>query len=649
MKLLEPLDIKLKSGRTITLRNRIVMPPMDSNLGNTDGSVTEKVLNYYEQRAKGGTSLIVVEGTYVEIRGKQTTQMLGMYDDNKIEGLTKLANVIKKHGTVASIQMFHAGGQTSKILTGIEAVSASQMTDVMISEALGGIVEKIHPLTKEEIKEVVKNHGDAAERCKKAGFDGVEIHGAHGYIINQFLSPDINKRTDEYGGILENRMRFLIEIYNEVRSRVGDDFLITVRLNGSDYVDGGLEVDETIQIAKKMEELGANIISVSCGTHSSPKNPMIPYMSFDRAFNVERAEKVKNELKSTPVITVGRINTPNLANDILNKGKSDLIAVGRGLIADPEFVMKVKEERQDIRTCIACNTCITYLMLLKPIECAINPNLFGIEDDIEPAAEKKKVLIIGAGPGGIEAAKIAKLRGHDVLVIDKEDKIGGNLQIASVAPMKEEVTSLLTYYEQIIMNLGLNVKLNTSYSPQILDEFKPDYVVLASGSEPILPEIKGLKDVPYKMFSDVLRGDIPTGNNVAVIGGGMVGLEVAEYLEAKGKKVTVIEMLKKLGANVQEMVANVVIPEIQENGNISIHLKTKIEEVKGNKLIGTQKKKPIEIEFDDLIIATGAKPNDSLEADIKSKVPKLKKIGDCKKTRKIVDAVKDGYKVALKI
>ncbi len=649
MKLLEPLDIKLKSGRTITLRNRIIMPPMDTNFGDMNGKVTKKTLDYYEQRARGGTALIIVEGTYIEKRGQQTTQMLGVHVDENLEGLTKLSETIKKHGALASIHLFHAGGQTSKMITGIEAVSSSQMTDLMISEALGGMTEKIHPLTIEEIKEVVKSHGDAAERCKKAGFDGVEIHGAHGYIINQFLSPDINKRTDEYGGSLENRMRFLVEIYHEVRNRVGNDFLISVRLNGSDYMDGGLEIEETIEIAKKMEELEANIISISCGTHSSPKNPMIPYMSFPRGFNVERAEKVKKALKNTPVITVGRINKPELANEILEKNKADLIAIGRGLIADPQFVLKVKEERMDIKTCIACNTCITNLMWQKEIECAVNPNLFGIDEDIEKTQDKKKVLIIGAGPGGLEAARIAKIRGHEILLIEKSAKIGGNLHVASVASIKEEVKNMISYYEQSFIDLGLEIKLNTPYSDKILTDFKPDFVILATGSEPILPDIKGLNDIPYKLYSYVLEGDIPKGDNIAIIGGGMVGLEVAEFLTDKKKNVIIIEMLKKLGANVQEMVANVVIPEIEENKNIKINLKTKIDEIKGNKLIGTQKNKPIEIEFDELIIATGAKPNDAIETEIKTKVSKIKKIGDCKKTRKIVDAVKEGYKTALKI
>ena len=649
MKLFEPLDIKLKSGRVITLRNRIVMPPMDSNLGDTDGNVTDKTLKYYEQRAKGGTALIIVEGTYIEKRGQQTTQMLSMASDEKITGLSKLAQSIKKHGSLASIQLFHAGGQTSKLITNIEPISASQMSDIILAEALGGHMEKIHVLAKEEIKGVVKMHGDAAERCKKAGFDGVEIHAAHGYIINQFLSPDINKRTDEYGGTLENRMKFLIEVYNEVRNRVGDDFLISVRLNGSDYVEGGFELEETKLVAKKMEDLGADIISISCGTHNSPKNPMIAYMSFPKGFNVDRAAAVKKELSNVPVITVGRINTPSLANEIIEQGKADLVAIGRGLIADPQFALKAKEERMDIKTCIACNTCITNLMWQKAIECAVNPNLFGVDDDIEKSSEIKKVLIIGAGPGGLEAARVAKLRGHDVLIIEKSGKIGGNLHIASIAPIKEEVKNMISYYNQAFMDLGIRVQLNTPFSLDILDNFKPDQVILSTGSEPILPEIEGLRDIPYKLFSYVLEGEIPDGKNIAIIGGGMVGLEVAEFLSDKNKKVVVIEMLKQLGANVQEMVKNVVIPLINENNKITTYLKTKITEIKGKTLYGIQKKNPINIDFDDLIIATGVKPNDALEAEIKAKFYSVKKIGDCKKTRKIVDAVKDGYKAALKI
>ncbi|MHA1145455.1 MAG: oxidoreductase [Candidatus Helarchaeota archaeon] len=639
MKLLEPLQIK-----NIRLKNRVVLPPADTNFADTKGNVTQKSLDYYELRARGGVGLIYIEGTYIDTAGKGTLNMLGIYDDAKIEGLSKLSSVIKNHGASVIIQMFHAGAQASRLITGQQPVTASDVPCKLIGETP-------RSLSIGEIKKIVKIYGESAIRAKKAGFDGVEIHAAHGYLLNQFLSPRTNKRTDEYGGTLENRMRFLLEVFDETRKQVGNEFLISVRLNGSDYVPGGLEIEETVKIAKRMEEKGADIISITGGIYDDPGYHIIPYMNAPRGTHVKFAASVKKVLKNVPVIAVGRINNPEMAESILQKNQADLIAMARALIADPFFVQKIETNKEKtIIRCIACNNCANNLLLQSEISCAVNPNLFKAENDIETAGEKKKILVVGAGPAGLEAAKIARLRGHDVVVIEKEPQIGGALNIASVAPGKEEIKSLNEYFNFILPELGIELRLNTPLSLDLVKEVNPDTLIVATGTVPLIPDIPGLNEVPYKLYSDVLSSrDLPKGQNIAIIGGGMVGIEVAELLSSKGKQITIIEQMKKLGSNIIQMVSIVTIPHVTENPAIKIHLSTKVKEISGNTLHCMTKDQPITIDFDDLVIATGVKPHQPVSDEIKEIVSNVKVIGDAAKPKKIADAVQKAYKVGLKL
>jgi len=478
----------------------------------------------------------------------------------------------------------------------------------------------------------------------------VEIHAAHGYLPGQFLSPYTNKRTDEYGGSLENRMRFLIEVFDEVKSKVGNDFIISLRLNGSDYMEGGFEIDEAKIVAKKMEEKGIDILNVSAGTYDS-KIYLIPYMSRPKGVFINLAAEIKKSVTKVPVIGVGRINDPKFAEKLLQDGKADLIAFGRQSIADPEFANKIKNNKMDdIIQCIACLQCADKLMGMAGggIECAVNPNLLELESEIEKSQTPKKILIVGAGPGGLYAAKLAKIRGHDVTLIEKSDKIGGALHLASAAPSKNEIVSLIKYYEHKLKELDVKIRFNTEITTDIVEELNPDIVILATGTIPIIPPIKGLNEIDYKTYIDVLTGEVSLGKKILVLGGGMVGIEVSELL-GKDKEITLIEQLKLIGQNIYMLVRKEVIPEIEENPNIKILTNTRLEEIIGNKAICKQAEKTIEIEFDDFIVSAGLKPNKTIADELKDKGIKVVEIGDCKKPKKIGDAVKEAYKTIMKL
>ncbi len=639
MKLLEPIKVK-----DIEIRNRVAMPPMDTHLGNTDGSVSDKTIKYYRLRAKGGIGIIYVEGTAIHQLAKATMKMMKIDSDDKIEGFSKLAKVIKDNGAIAMIQFMHAGSQTSQLFLGDRPVSPSGVKNSFLP------MENPRALTKEEIKQIISYYGDAAIRAEKAGFNGIEIHAAHGYLINQFLSPRHNKRTDEYGGSLENRMRFLIEVYDEIKSRISNNMIIGMRINGSDYVEGGFDIEEAKIVAKTMENKGIDIINVSASTDETPNHLMIPYMTSPRGVHTNLSAEIKKVIKKVPVIGVGRINDPQLAEQILQENKADIVALGRQSICDPYFVKKVKEKREkDILKCIACNNCINSLALQKEINCSINPNILESDEEIEKTKNPKKVLIVGAGPAGLTAAKYAKLKGHEVVIIDKNNKIGGTLNLANKAPYKNEINNIMNYYNYKIKDLNIDLRLNTVLTPKIVDDIQPDILIIATGSKPLIPKINGLESIDYKIFSDVLEDKVKVGNNVVVIGGGMVGIELSEFLVSKNKKVTIIEKMNKLGANIDQMVSFVIMYYLQQNKNIEKLINANIVKIDKNKIVVEIKGKSIDISYDDVVISTGMGPNLPDLTEIKSKISDIKKIGDCKKPKKIVDAVSGAYKLIMKM
>ncbi|NHK30929.1 MAG: FAD-binding protein [Asgard group archaeon] len=637
MKLFEPIKI-----RNIEIPNRIVMPGMETNYGDEKGNITDKTIKYYQLRAKGGTGLITVESIFFDSVGRGTLNMLSIDSNKKIASLKKLVDVIKNEGARVIAQVYHAGIQSTSFIQGEQIVGPSD-----IPSKLTGVIPK--PMTKKMIKKTVDGYATACQRLQKAGFDGVEIHAGHGYLLCQFFSPLYNNRTDEYGGGLENRIRFAIEVLHAIRKKCGDNFIICFRINGRDFIEGGLEVEEMAKIAKRLEEEGVDMINITAGVFDSPYYPVVPFMNQPRGVYSKYSAIIKKSVEKIPICVVGRINTPEIAEEILQDNRADMVAMGRAVISDPFLPQKTKDgRREEIIICTGCNACLNQILIEEQVACSNNPNLLGMYEDIKEAADKKKVLIIGAGPAGLEATVVAKLRGHEILLIEKDDKIGGNLVLGAQAPMKKESYNFIAKYNYLLKKFSINVKLSTPYSKDLLEEFRPDVVILATGSKPSIPEIDGLEG-NYRLYTEDLSGNITEGENVALIGGGMVGIEVANFLSSKGKKITIFDENSVLGTDLYSLVGSEIVQRTHDDENIIAITDAVINKIDGKTIIGKQGQKEFSLQFDDIIITTVPTPSCDMESEIKQNISKVFKIGDCKKktVRKILEAVAEGYEIGM--
>jgi 2,4-dienoyl-CoA reductase-like NADH-dependent reductase (Old Yellow Enzyme family)/thioredoxin reductase len=646
-KLFEPIEI-----RKLQLRNRIVMPSMETCFAEESGEVSERNVAYYRERAKGGVGWIIVENTYMDKQGRSRRGQIGVHRDEMISGLKRLVDAVHSYGAKISLQISHAGRQTKSQWAGEQPVAPSPI-------ACTPSDEMPRPLEINEIKKIINSFGKAALRAKKAGFDGVEIHGAHGYLIHQFLSPLSNRRTDIYGGPLENRMRLPLEVLAEVRKSVGEEFLVGYRISASDYVDGGLKIEETLRVAQALETKGLDVLNVSGGMAGLPECGFMvtPPMVVPRGIHVPLAESMKKGLR-LPIIVVGRINTPELAEKILAEGKADLIAMGRAFLADPLWPSKaLSGKAEEIRRCIACNeACSTRLGQHLPIMCVQNP-LLGREGEIEmkETPRKKKVIIIGGGPGGLEAARICALRGHEVSLYEEHKELGGRLLSAVLAPHKEEVRGILDYQIGQVKRLPIEIRLEVKVDHTFLKEKNPDTVIIATGSIPLgIEVIRGEKKkgrgrkIPHA--EDVLGGKAFKGKKIAVIGGGMIGCEVSEFLIEKGKKVCLIEMLDDLALDMSARPRMLLLKRLRESGQIEILTKTKVKRIEGQTIIVERAGKEIELEkMDGIVLSIGYRSDDRLFRSLKAGVHEIFSIGDCVKPRKAFEAIQEGFEVGLKV
>lgn len=627
----------------LELRNRIVMPPMATKYSSEDGFVTDRLKDYYAARARGGVGLVIVEASCVDAPvGKGFQRQLVIDDDRFLPGLAELVHVVKQEGAKIAIQVHHAGSEATSSVTGVQPVAPSPIPKPHH--------EVPRELSAEEVSELVLRFAQGAQRAQRAGFDGIEIHGAHGYLIAQFLSSFFNKRSDVYGEGIEGRARFLVEIIRKTRELVGGEYPVWSRMNGREFgAQAGLSSDEAQQVAQMVQNAGADAVHVSAMAYGvSPRTA--PPMAQPPGNLVRFAEAIKSVV-SIPVIAVGRID-PATAEMVIGEGRADLIAIGRALIADPELPIKAASGKlDDIRPCIACQTCLDCVAgWHESVRCVVNPAVGRERECVVQRADKpKKVFVVGGGPAGMEAARVSALRGHDVVLYDRGQRLGGQMLLASIPPHKKVLDTFADYQRRQLSGLGVRVELGQEVSEALVAEAKPDVVILATGVRLAVPQILGVNRSSVVSAFDVLLGKVEVGNNVAVIGAELVGCETAEFVADKGKNVTLMRRGKNVATKVNPSGREHLIARLLAKG-VTILTGVRYQEITDEGvIIMTEQGERQTVKADTVVLAAGSLPDTELYQALEGKVPELHLAGDCVEPRNIMSAVADGCFAALKI
>ncbi len=648
----EPLTVK-----TMTVKNRICMMPMGTNYGEQNGEMSFLHIDYYRQRAKGGTGLLIVENANVDYpMGSNGTTQLRIDHDNYMPRLFKFCEEIHKYGTKVSIQINHAGASAvSSRIGGMQPVSSSN-----IPSKTGGAVPR--PLTKDEILAIVKKYGEAAKRAQTAGFDAVEIHAGHSYLISQFLSPVYNDRTDEFGGSVENRTRFCRMVIDEVRKQIGPMMPIMLRLSADELVEGGNTLEDTLKYLEYLDN-EVDIYDVSCGLNDSIQYQIDANYMKD-GWRSYMAKAVKEKF-GKPVISMGNYRDPKVVDDTIARGDTDLIGMGRGLIADPNWVNKVASGEEDmIRKCISCNVGCAGNRIggNRPIRCTVNPS--PLEGDLHLKLHVKKncnVVVIGAGTAGLEAACTAAEVGCTTFLLEKSDVLGGLAREISKIPAKTRLRDFPTYLERRAAKLrNLFIFKNTEATPEIVDKFNPDVVVCATGSKPLLPPINGLHDHIDKDGSKVksilgMIESIPNypedlkGKKVVVVGGGAVGLDVVEFFAGRGADISIVEMMPVIGKDLDPVTKNDTKCMMAKH-DVKQLTSTALQEVKADSFVVKDPEgKVYELPFDYGFICLGMRGQnqvyDTMREYYDDSDIAVINIGDCARARRIIDGTCEGRNV----
>ena len=543
---------------TVTVPNRFVVPPMGNNLANTDGTLSDRSLSYYQARAKGGFSLITIESTVVYREAKGGPRKPCLFSDDTVESFRRVADACHAYGAKVSIQLQHAGPEGNSALTGYPLKAASAMP----ASAGREIPEAV---SNEEVYRIIECYGDAARRAQQAGIDMVEVHCAHGYLVSTFISQRTNNRTDEFGGCFENRMRLPRLIIENIRRKTGGNLPILCRINACDEVEGGQSVQDAAAVAAYLEqECGVDALHVTRAVHLHDEFMWAPGVTHG-GFNADLVTEIKRAV-SVPVIAVGRFTEPQYAELLVKQGRADLIAFGRQSIADPELPAKARNgQLETLSPCIGCLLgCVPNMFAGKPITCAVNPCV-GREYELSPAPEKKRVTVVGGGPGGLYAAWACAVRGHQVTLVEKSNELGGNFRIAAYPTGKGQLTEAIRSMIVKCQLAGVDLRCGVETDEMLLRSLAPDAIILATGSTPLILPIPGLSDCGYVTAQDMLDGKAQMGKNVLVVGGGMVGCEAAEYLAERGHQVAVIEMKDVIAADVTPENRRYMFENFEEN------------------------------------------------------------------------------------
>ena len=625
------------------IKNRLVVSSMVVNYCDTEGRSTEKFMAYHEHKARGGFGLIITEDFAVQKAGRSFLTIGGLWEDAQIASHKQLTDRVHAYGAKMFVQLFHAGRQTTSEIAGAPIVAPTALRDPTMPEIP-------RELTVDEIHTLVSSFGDAAVRARKAGFDGVEIHAGHGYLVNQFLSPFSNRRCDEYGGTIQNRSRILVEIIHDIRRKCGNDYPIQVRMSVNEYVPGGLGVEESKVIARIAEQAGADSLHCSQGVYAT--TPVIlPPSCIDHGAYIDNAYEIKKAV-SIPVIGVGRINDPEIAETILRSGKADMCTMARASIADPEMPNKaLAGEQDDILHCIGClQGCIGENNRGRFVRCMVNP-MTGMEDvyKLEPTETPKKILVVGGGVAGCEAAIVAAQRGHQVTILEKSDRLGGQFIVASLPIGKGEFNSFIVWQKHMIRKLGIQVVYHTEATRAIIDSYKPDAVHVANGSNPAMPPIPGLREngtIAHKY----LLGEKNFGQNVVVIGGGLVGAETADHMAVHGAAhVTIVEMMPDIMVDGEPGPTFYVKQRFREHG-VTVHTNAKVVAVEPTAVVYEKDGKQHRIEdVDTIVTAIGAVPDRSVADALAGSPYEVKIIGDASTAKNGFQNIQEGYEAGLYI
>ena len=641
-KLFEPIQIG-----TVTVPNRIYMPSMCPNYAGPHGESTLQDIGWYEARARGGAGLITIDFTCVSPEGRGATGQRGLWKDEFMPHFARVVDVIKARGARVTTQLHHAG-----VMAGV----AQPMGPSLLSTR-EFFVTKPGEFSTEEVEQLVDKFADAAVRAKACGVDMVEIHGAHGYLVCQFISPLFNIRTDKYG---QDKLLFAVEIVQKIKEKCGADFPVAFRISADEFYPGGITLDYAKEIARRLEAAGVDFLNVS-GTNPDTEDYCEPnmYIEDEEKDEVYRFIRLAADIKKAvriPVASGGLLTDPLLAERLLEENALDMVWIGRQLIADPDWPDKVRRgQLEDIRPCTICNDgCIGRVFLNQTVWCTVNP-LSGFEwrwanEEVLPKPPKsKRVLVIGAGPGGLEAARICAIRGHQVAVVEAAGEIGGTVNIASVPSFKTRWRKLIEWYDRQLRKLGVEIRLNTKATASVIRKETPDAVVIATGSELAIPDIPGITKAVT--VEDVLLGKREVGQKVVIIGGGLEGLDTALYLAKQGKKVTVVEALPEVGAGMETTTYMTFFRKsggLIDKYKITILTQSPVIEVKDNGVeivdkLGCRKL----IEGETVICAVGRKS--ALDSELMEDIEEVYVIGDAREPRKIIDAIHEGFIAGLDI
>ena len=629
--------------RGMELPNRVLMAPMEKNLCRADGSLTQRYVDYLVARARGGVALMRIEATYVDPVGKGRPFQCGAHADHVIPAIRHMTGAVHAAGGRVSMELAHCGRQTDSSVSGFQPVAPSPVP----CAASGGYLPR--ELTREEIGDIVERFVLAARRGVAGGLDAIEIHGASGYLLNAFLSPYTNLRTDEYGGSLENRMRFPLEVTTGIRTAIGDEVPLLYRMSGDDFVPGGLTPAESAPFAAELERAGVDLIDVSGGTYESITATQPP-MEAEPGGLVDLAGEIKAAV-SVPIATAGKLGRLDVAERALRDGNADFVTIGRGLHADPDLLRKTQEGRPDeVRRCIACAECVAFLGQGVPAFCAVNPATIRERElsDVEATTSPRRIVVVGAGPAGLEAARAARLRGHEVAVYERNGHIGGQVPLGGLVEGRADFGEPVRFLERELQRLDVPIVLDTQVDPGLVRELAPDAVVVATGADPLAPEVPGA-DLPHVVDSVAfLRAsaddrEVHALGPAVVVGGSWIGCHVADILLRRGHDVVVVERRELLGYDMGIQQGMVLRDRVLRHRRSRVLLSTTVEDIRPRDVgVWTADRDDrARVAADLVVLATPPEASRQLADELDGEV-EVRLIGDAAGPRKLADALLEG-------